>query len=76
MPETQGEKEGACVAYGIKKRGGTPRIMKNMSLKKLRQWCTSPVKKDDIEPRLRSPELREQATSPFEKRIDELLKGI
>jgi hypothetical protein len=75
MPRTPKQKKAACTAYGIKKGGGTPKVMANMSLKKLRQWCKGPLHKNDIA--LKSPVLREQWTgSSFLKKLNDRLKGV
>lgn len=76
MPTTAKQKHAACVAYGIKKRGGTPTAMKNMSQSKLRSWCKGPVKSEDVRPRLRSVVVEPPKVSRFEAKLVESLSDL
>lgn len=45
MSYTEKQKKAFRAAYGIKKRGGTPRVGRGMSLSKLREHATGAIKK-------------------------------
>lgn len=64
MPYTKRQQKAACVAYGIKKKGGTPDVMGDMPQSKLRQWCKAKKlekKEESVTPMFKSQQLQEIA---------------
>lgn len=41
MPYTTRQRKAACAEYNRRKKGAKPRLFKDMSMAKLKKWCTA-----------------------------------